>query len=219
MRRNKTGLFALVLVFVLMIIAAGCAGKGDVTTSAGDVKATREAPQPENNANEEKRGEVMEGKTVIEITMESGGVIAVELDADAAPDTVANFLKLVDEDYYDGLTFHRIIKNFMIQGGCPDGTGMGGPKERIKGEFAANGFDNPISHTKGVISMARSGDPNSAGSQFFITNTDATFLDGDYAAFGHVISGIEVVDEISAVTTGAGDRPNDPVVIKTIRRQ
>ena len=222
MKTKKTmrSKWALLLLVVLAFIIAGCGGNGKATTtSAGDVKATREAPLPENNANEEKRGEAMEGKTVIEITMESGGVIAVELDANAAPVSVANFLKLIDEEFYDGLTFHRIIKNFMIQGGCPDGTGMGGPKERIKGEFAANGWDNPISHTKGVISMARSGDPNSAGSQFFITNTDATFLDGDYAAFGHVISGIEVVDEISAVTTGAGDRPNDPVVIKTIRRQ
>jgi peptidyl-prolyl cis-trans isomerase B (cyclophilin B) len=125
----------------------------------------------------------------------------------------------VDEGFYDGLTFHRIIPDFMIQGGDPDGTGMGGSDEQIKGEFSANGWDNPISHARGVISMARSGDPNSASSQFFITNTDADFLDGQYAAFGVVTSGMEVVDEISAVKTGANDMPDTPVVIKTIRRK
>ena len=160
----------------------------------------------------------MEDKTAIEITMVSGGKIGIELDAEAAPITVENFLKLVDENYYDGLTFHRIIPNFMIQGGCPDGTGMGGPPGRVKGEFSANGWANPISHKCGVISMARSQAPDSAGSQFFITNADAIFLDGNYAAFGHVTSGMEVVEEISAVVTGLNDRPNEPVVIETIRR-
>lgn len=157
--------------------------------------------------------------SIIEITMADGGKIEIELDAEAAPITVANFLSLVDEGFYDGLTFHRIIPNFMIQGGDPEGTGMGGAENEIKGEFADNGWKNPISHKRGVISMARSQNPDSASSQFFITNADSTFLDGQYAAFGHVISGMEVVDEISSVTTGAQDKPNTPVVIETIRRK
>ena len=218
MRRNKWLIFtALVTVFCLALVA--CGGGQTTTTGDADLKPqTREVkPLPEGAESEEKE-KTMSDKPVIEITMENGGKITVELDPDMAPLTVANYLKLVDEEYYDGLTFHRIIPGFMIQGGCPDGTGMGGPVERVKGEFSANGVDNTISHKRGVISMARSQDPDSAGSQFFITNADVEFLDGNYAAFGFVLSGMEVVDEISAVPTGANDRPNEPVVIETIRR-
>ncbi len=154
---------------------------------------------------------------MIEITMENGKTIRVELDASAAPITVANFEKLVREGFYDGLTFHRIIPGFMIQGGCPEGTGMGGPGYGIKGEFASNGVNNPIRHTRGVISMARSSMPNSAGSQFFIMHGDAPHLDGDYAAFGHVVSGMDVVDEIAATPTDWRDKPTTPVVMKTVR--
>ena len=154
---------------------------------------------------------------MIEITMENGKTIRVELDASAAPITVANFEKLVREGFYDGLTFHRIIPGFMIQGGCPEGTGMGGPGYGIKGEFASNGVNNPIRHTRGVISMARSSMPNSAGSQFFILHADAPHLDGDYAAFGHVVSGMDVVDEIAATPTDWRDKPTTPVVMKTVR--
>lgn len=154
---------------------------------------------------------------MVEITMENGKVIRIELDASAAPLTVENFEKLVKEGFYDGLTFHRIIPGFMIQGGDPDGTGMGGPGYGIKGEFASNGWDNPIKHTRGVISMARSMMPNSAGSQFFIMHEDAPHLDGNYAAFGKVVDGIEVVDEIASVKTGRNDRPETPVVMKTVR--
>lgn len=154
---------------------------------------------------------------MIEITMQNGKTIRIELDATAAPLTVENFTKLVKEGFYDGLTFHRVIPGFMIQGGCPDGTGMGGPGWAIKGEFAANGVDNPIRHTRGVISMARSQMPDSAGSQFFIMHADAPHLDGQYAAFGHVVEGIEVVDEIAAVTTDFRDKPKTPVVMKTVR--
>ena len=154
---------------------------------------------------------------MIEITMENGKTIRVELDAGAAPITVANFEKLVREGFYDGLTFHRIIPGFMIQGGCPEGTGMGGPGYGIKGEFASNGVNNPIRHTRGVISMARSSMPNSAGSQFFIMHADAPHLDGDYAAFGHVVSGMDVVDEIAATPTDWRDKPTTPVVMKTVR--
>ena len=154
---------------------------------------------------------------MVEITMENGKIIRIELDASAAPLTVENFEKLVKEGFYDGLTFHRIIPGFMIQGGDPDGNGMGGPGYGIKGEFASNGWNNPIKHTRGVISMARSMMPNSAGSQFFIMHKDAPHLDGDYAAFGKVVEGIEVVDEIAGVKTDRNDRPAAPVVMKTVR--
>ena len=153
---------------------------------------------------------------MVRITMENGKVIELELDAKAAPLTVENFEKLVKEGFYDGLTFHRVIPGFMIQGGCPEGTGMGGPGWHIKGEFAANGVNNPIKHTRGVISMARAQHPDSAGSQFFIMHEDAPHLDGSYAAFGHVTSGIEVVDEIANVPTDYRDKPLTPVVMKKV---
>lgn len=154
---------------------------------------------------------------MIEITMQNGGTIRIELDKTAAPITAENFEKLALKGFYDGLTFHRVIPGFMIQGGCPQGTGMGGPGYTIKGEFASNGVANPIRHTRGVISMARAQDPNSAGSQFFIMHADAPHLDGDYAAFGHVVEGMDVVDEIAAVTTDFRDMPKTPVVMKTVR--
>ena len=154
---------------------------------------------------------------MIRITMENGKTIDLELDESAAPITVANFLKLVNEKFYDGLTFHRIIPGFMIQGGCPEGTGMGGPGWEIKGEFAANGWNNPIKHVRGVISMARAQDPDSAGSQFFIMHADASYLDGQYAAFGRVVNGMDTVDEIASTPTGFADRPRKPQVIQSIR--
>lgn len=151
------------------------------------------------------------------IEMDNGGIIKLELDESAAPITVANFTKLVKEGFYDGLTFHRIIPGFMIQGGDPLGNGTGGSDENIKGEFAMNGVDNPIKHERGVISMARAMDPNSASSQFFIMHEDAPHLDGSYAAFGRVIEGLDVVDEIAHVKTGFNDKPVTPVVIKSIK--
>ena len=155
---------------------------------------------------------------MIRITMKDGGVIDLELDAKAAPITGENFEKLVREKFYDGLIFHRVISGFMIQGGDPEGTGMGGPGWHIKGEFSANGWDNPISHKRGVISMARAQDPNSAGSQFFIMHADADYLDGQYAAFGKVISGMDVVDRIASVPTLRwNNRPYEDQVIDTIR--
>jgi len=153
---------------------------------------------------------------MIKIEMENGGIITLELDPTAAPITVANFEKLVKEGFYDGLIFHRVIAGFMIQGGDPTGTGMGGAAEKIKGEFAANGVNNPIKHKRGVISMARSSMPNSASSQFFIMHQDAPHLDGSYAAFGHVTSGIEVVDEIAECQTDFRDKPIKEQKIKTI---
>lgn len=154
---------------------------------------------------------------MVVITMENGKEIKLELDAAAAPKTVENFLKLVHEGFYDGLGFHRIIPGFMIQGGCPLGTGTGGPGYGIEGEFASNGHPNPIKHSRGVISMARSMMPNSAGSQFFIMHQDAPHLDGDYAAFGHVVEGMDVVDEIAATKTGFGDKPKKAQIMKTVR--
>ena len=155
---------------------------------------------------------------MIRITMKDGGVIDLELDKKAAPITVENFEKLVKDKFYDGLIFHRVIPGFMIQGGDPEGTGMGGPGWHIKGEFAANGWDNPIDHTRGVISMARAQDPNSAGSQFFIMHKDASYLDGQYAAFGRVVKGIEVVDKIAGVPTSRwNNRPYVDQVIESIR--
>ena len=153
---------------------------------------------------------------MVVITMDTGEVIRLELYPEIAPKTVENFEKLVNSGYYNGLTFHRIIRGFMIQGGCPKGNGTGGPGWSIPGEFAANGWKNDLKHTKGVISMARTADPNSAGSQFFIMHEDAPHLDGQYAAFGKVVEGIEVVDRIAAVRTMWGDRPMQPVVMKSV---
>ncbi len=144
-------------------------------------------------------------KAIIE--MENKDRIEIELYEDIAPVTVANFVKLAEEGFYNGLIFHRVIQDFMIQGGCPYGTGTGGPGYTIKGEFNANGFLNPLKHTRGVISMARAFDPNSAGSQFFIMHKDALHLDGSYAAFGKVVKGIEVVDKIAETETDMRDKP------------
>ena len=148
--------------------------------------------------------------------MENGGTIRIELDKTAAPITVENFEKLAAKGFYDGLTFHRVIPGFMIQGGDPDATGMGGPGFTIKGEFRANGVINPLKHTRGVISMARTQMPNSAGSQFFIMHADAPYLDGQYAAFGKVIEGIEAVDHIADLETDYMDRPTKYPVMEEV---
>ena len=149
----------------------------------------------------------MKNNPVVTIEMENGGVMKVELYPETAPNTVANFISLVEKGFYNGTIFHRVIPGLMIMGGDPEGTGMGGPGYRIKGEFTANRFQNDLKHTKGVISMARSGHPDSAGSQFFIMVDDAPHLDGQYASFGKVIEGIEVADQIVSVATNYSDRP------------
>ena len=154
---------------------------------------------------------------MVVIEMANGKKIKIELYPEIAPISCENFEKLVKQGFYDGLIFHRVIPGFMIQGGCPEGTGMGGPGYGIKGEFAANGVENPIRHTRGVISMARSQMPNSAGSQFFIMHADAPHLDGSYAAFGHVVDGMVVVDEIASVATDFRDKPKTPVVMKCVK--
>ncbi len=144
---------------------------------------------------------------MVQITMENGGVMKLELYPEVAPETVKNFETLVEKGFYNGLIFHRVIAGFMIQGGCPYGKGKGGPGYTIKGEFAANGFKNDLKHTRGVISMARTPDPNSAGSQFFIMHADAPHLDGNYAGFGKLIEGFDVLDQIAGVDTDFSDRP------------
>jgi peptidyl-prolyl cis-trans isomerase B (cyclophilin B) len=153
---------------------------------------------------------------MIVIEMENGGTIEIELCPETAPISAKNFEKLVSEGFYDGLIFHRVIPGFMIQGGDPQGTGMGGAKDKIKGEFRANGIQNDLKHTRGVISMARSFDPNSASSQFFIMHADAPHLDGQYAAFGKVVSGMETVDEIASVPTDYNDRPKIAMRMKKV---
>ena len=153
---------------------------------------------------------------IVTIKMRNGKEIKIELYPSVAPNTVNNFISLVKKGFYDGLTFHRVIAGFMIQGGCPDGTGMGGPGYSIRGEFSSNGIPNPIKHKRGVVSMARAMNPNSAGSQFFIMHEDAPHLDGQYAAFGKVVEGMDVVDKIAAAPTDRRDRPIDEQRIKSI---
>lgn len=150
------------------------------------------------------------------IEMNDGGIIKLELDRENAPNTVNNFLSLVSKGFYDGLTFHRVIKNFMIQGGCPLGNGMGGVDYSIKGEFKSNRFNNNLKHTRGVISMARTNDKNSAGSQFFIMHANAPHLDGEYAAFGSVIEGMDIIDRIADVRVNSSHLPFDKQVIKKV---
>ena len=158
----------------------------------------------------------MAQKPIVTIEMENGDIIKAELYPEIAPNTVKNFISLVKKGYYDGLIFHRVINGFMIQGGCPDGTGMGGPGYSIKGEFAQNGFANDLKHTEGVLSMARSMMPNSAGSQFFIMHKNAPHLDGAYAAFGKVIEGQDIVNKIATTQTDYSDRPLKKQIMKKV---
>ena len=150
------------------------------------------------------------------ITMENGKQMKSRLRPDCAPISCENFEKLVKQGFYDGLSFHRVISGFMIQGGCPEGTGTGGPGWHIKGEFLANGVNNPLKHSRGVLSMARAAHPDSAGSQFFIMHADAPYLNGNYAAFGEIVEGLDVVDEIASVQTNPADRPLTPQIMKKV---
>lgn len=153
---------------------------------------------------------------IVTITMKNEDVIKLELYPEVAPNTVNNFISLINKNFYDGLIFHRVIKGFMIQGGCPEGTGMGGPGYGIQGEFSTNHFENDLKHTAGVLSMARSMMPDSAGSQFFIMHKNSPHLDGSYAAFGQVTEGMDVVNKIAETQTDFSDRPLDPQVIKSV---
>ena len=158
----------------------------------------------------------MQNNPILTIEMENGDIIKAELYPEIAPNTVNNFISLVNQGFYDGIIFHRVIKGFMIQGGDPEGTGMGGPGYSIKGEFSSNGFENNLKHSAGVLSMARSMMPNSAGSQFFIMHKDSPHLDGDYAAFGKVIEGMEVVDRIAETVTDRSDSPKEEQKMKKV---
>lgn len=158
----------------------------------------------------------MNKNPIVTITMENGDVIKAELYPEIAPTSVNNFISLINKKFYDGLIFHRVIRGFMIQGGCPNGTGMGGPGYSIKGEFAMNGFANDLKHTEGVLSMARAMNPNSAGSQFFIMHKTSPHLDGSYAAFGKVTEGMDVVNKIAETRTDYSDRPLEKQVIKSM---
>ena len=205
--------FLLVLAVLVMGLSACGGSKSDTTSETKAPKATETAEatkKPESKTTDTK------GKHHAKIKVKDYGTIEVELDGDTAPITVANFVKLVNEKFYDGLTFHRIMSGFMIQGGDPEGTGMGGPGYSIKGEFASNGFKNDLKHTRGVLSMARSMRPDSAGSQFFIMHQNAPHLDGDYAAFGKLIEGEDILDKIAGVDTDYSDRPRKPQVMKTV---
>ena len=210
--------FLLVLAVLVMGLSACGGSKSDTTSETKAPKATETAEatkKPESKTTDTK------GKHHAKIKVKDYGTIEVELDGDTAPITVANFIKLVNEKFYDGLTFHRIMSGFMIQGGDPLGNGTGGSDEPIKGEFSSNGVENNISHKRGVISMARSSDPDSASSQFFIMHQDSTYLDGEYAAFGKVTKGMKVVDKIcedATPTDGNGTiEKADQPVIESIR--
>lgn len=194
-------IYQMTLLTMLTVILAAC-GKETTDNEEQESAADYAAEITEN--------------PVVTITMENDEKIVVELEPKTAPNTVANFISLVEDGFYDGLIFHRVIPGFMIQGGDPDGTGMGGPDYGIKGEFTSNGFDNTLTHERGVISMARSQDPDSAGSQFFIMTEQATYLDGDYAAFGKVIEGMDAVDQIVEAERGNNDKPLEDQKMKTV---
>lgn len=193
--------YQIILFTVLIVILAACG---------------KETAENEEQGSTVNYAEEVTENPIVTITMENDEKIVIELEPKTAPNTVANFISLVEDGFYDGLIFHRVIPGFMIQGGDPDGTGMGGPDYAIKGEFTSNGFENTLTHERGVISMARSQDPDSAGSQFFIMTEQATHLDGDYAAFGKVTEGMETVDEIVAAERGKGDKPLEDQKIKTV---
>ena len=190
----------------------GCGSKNDTTDTT---ETTEEASASEETSEEAEDEELLTGTHHVTIDVQDYGTISLELDADTAPISVTNFINLANEGFYDGLTFHRIISGFMIQGGDPNGNGTGGSDKTIKGEFSENGVENNISHVRGTISMARATDPDSASSQFFIVHEDSTFLDGQYAAFGHVTDGMDVVDAICEAvpvqdnngTVAAADQP------------
>lgn len=215
---KKITVWLLTLAFAATMLA-GCGSKTNIMdttetteeTSAADETSDGAADTADTSENEE----LLTGLHHVTIDVQDYGTISLELDADTAPISVTNFINLANEGFYDGLTFHRIISGFMIQGGDPNGNGTGGSEKTIKGEFSANGVENDISHVRGVISMARANDPDSGSSQFFIVHEDSTFLDGQYAAFGHVTDGMDVVDAICEAvpvqdnngTVAAADQP------------
>ena len=215
---KKITVWLLTLAFAATMLA-GCGRKTDTTDTTETTEETSAADETSDGAADtadtSEDGELLTGLHHVTIDVQDYGTISLELDADTAPISVTNFINLANEGFYDGLTFHRIISGFMIQGGDPNGNGTGGSEKTIKGEFSANGVENDISHVRGVISMARANDPDSGSSQFFIVHEDSTFLDGQYAAFGHVTDGMDVVDAICEAvpvqdnngTVAAADQP------------
>lgn len=215
---KKITVWLLTLAFAATMLA-GCGSKTDTTDTTETTEATSAADETSDGsadtADTSENEELLTGLHHVTIDVQDYGTISLELDADTAPISVTNFINLANEGFYDGLTFHRIISGFMIQGGDPNGNGTGGSEKTIKGEFSANGVENDISHVRGVISMARANDPDSGSSQFFIVHEDSTFLDGQYAAFGHVTDGMDVVDAICEAvpvqdnngTVAAADQP------------
>ena len=207
-----------IIAGLLLLPVLAFAGCGEKEASE---KKTEETPTQVESVENTEVNEAIEAPEILpiaEIKIKGYGTIKAELYPHKAPNTVANFTELANSDFYDGLIVHRLIKDFMIQGGCPNGDGTGGPEHEIKGEFAANGFNiNDIAHTKGILSMARTAAPDSAGSQFFIMTDDAPHLDGEYAAFGKVTEGIEIVEKLNVVETGAMDRPVEEIVIEDVK--
>ena len=202
-RKETVKKWIVLLLAALMLLSLACA-KGKTDTDANTTKTEEDTT-------------VDKSHPIATITMKDGGVIQLELYPEVAPESVKNFISLANSGFYDGLIFHRVILGFMIQGGDPLGKGTGGPGYAIKGEFAANGVQNDISHVRGVLSMARSSAYNSGGSQFFIVQTDSTYLDGNYAAFGRVTSGMDVVDAIAKTTTDSKNKPYKDQVMQTVR--
>ena len=215
---KKITVWLLTLALAAMMLA-GCGSKTDTTDTTETTEETSATDETSDGATDtadtSEDEELLTGLHHVTIDVQDYGTISLELDADTAPISVTNFINLANEGFYDGLTFHRIISGFMIQGGDPKGNGTGGSEKTIKGEFSANGVENDISHVRGVISMARANDPDSGSSQFFIVHEDSTFLDGQYAAFGHVTDGMDVVDAICEAvpvqdnngTVAAADQP------------
>jgi len=224
--KNKIAWYAriglIVLVIVSLFVLAACEEKEVDAPSVSLIETVDSEPKTEGSMTQmtflPAQGFAKADKKTnfVQIVMDSGNAIVIELRPDQAPITVANFQKLVGEEFYDGLIFHRIIRGFMIQGGDPEGTGMGGSKEAIKGEFSANGVDNTLPHKRGAVSMARTRDPNSASSQFFICDADSPHLDGSYAAFGSVVFGLDEVDRIAALKVDMNDRPLNPPVMVSV---
>ena len=219
MKKKLCGILAICLATAAVLAGCGKQGQGSDPVPGGQNQGgeSAEGQQESSQPAEQEQEELLSGKHHIKINMKDYGTIEVELDADQAPITVTNFVNLAKDGFYDGLTFHRIIEGFMMQGGDPRGNGTGGSGQDIKGEFSDNGVDNTLSHTRGAISMARSTLPDSASSQFFIMHQDGTALDGQYACFGYVTSGMEIVDEIcenAVVIDDNGTVPseNQPVI-------
>ena len=222
--------FFCIAMTVLMLLSLACstATANTYTTDGAAAPGVQTGEQTGEQTTEQQPAQPAQNETttteegtmnnpIATITMKDGGVMKLELYPDVAPNTVKNFISLANSGFYDGLTFHRVIAGFMIQGGDPDGVGTGGPGYSIKGEFTGNGFENNLAHKRGVISMARAQNPDSAGSQFFIMHVDYPYLDGQYASFGMMTEGFTVLDKIATVQTDRNDKPVNPVVIDTIR--